>query len=38
MPLLEDLFWLPIQQLIEFEILLITFKALNKQAPTYLKI
>ena len=28
--------WLPIQQRIEFKILLITFKALNKQAPTYL--
>ena len=36
MPLLRELQWLPIQQRIEFKILLITFKALNKQAPTYL--
>ena len=35
-PLLRELHWLPIQQRIEFKILLITFKALNKQAPTYL--
>ena len=36
MPLLGELQWLPIQRRIEFKILLITFKALNKQAPTYL--
>ena len=36
MPLLRELRWLPIQQRIEFKILLITFKALNNQAPTYL--
>ena len=30
-PLLRELHWLPIQQRIEFKILLITFKALNKQ-------
>ena len=35
-PFLKELHWLPIQQRIEFKILLITFKALNKQAPTYL--
>ena len=35
-PLLNELHWLPIQQRIEFKILLITFKALNRQAPTYL--
>ena len=35
-PLLRELHWLPIQQRIEFKILLMTFKALNKQAPTYL--
>ena len=35
-PLLRELHWLTIQQRIEFKILLITFKALNKQAPTYL--
>ena len=32
-PLLKELHWLPIEQRIKFKILLITFKALNKQAP-----
>ena len=35
-PLLKELHWLPSQQRIEFKILLITFKAINKQAPSYL--
>ncbi|XP_068723844.1 uncharacterized protein [Montipora capricornis] len=34
-PLLKELHWLPIEQRIKFKILLITFKALNKQAPNY---
>ena len=32
-PLLKELHWVPIEQRIKFKILLITFKALNKQAP-----
>ena len=36
MPLLMELHWLPIKQRINFKILLITFKALHNQAPTYL--
>ena len=35
-PLLKELHWLPIEQQIKFKILLITFKALNKQAPNYI--
>ena len=35
-PLLKELHWLPIEQRIKFKILLITFKALNKQAPSYI--
>ena len=35
-PLLKELHWLPIEQRIKFKILLITFKALNKQAPNYI--
>ena len=31
-----ELHWLPIEQRINFKILLITFKALHNQAPTYL--
>jgi exonuclease III len=36
-PVLKDLHWLPIAQRIEYKILLLTFKALTGQAPTYLK-
>ena len=35
-PPLKELHWLPIEQRIKFKILLITFKALNKQAPNYI--
>ena len=35
-PLLKKLHWLPIQQRIEFKILLITFKCINGQGPEYL--
>ena len=35
-PLLKELHWLPIEQRIKFKIFLITFKALNKQAPNYI--
>ena len=35
-PLLKDLHWLPIEQRIKFRILSITFKALNKQAPSHI--
>ena len=35
-PLLKELHWLPIEQRIKFKILLITFKALNKQAQNYI--
>ena len=34
-PLLKELHWLPIEEQIKFKIILITFKALNKQAPNY---
>ena len=34
---LKDLHWLPICQRIEFKILTLTFKYLNKQAPEYLQ-
>ena len=36
-PILESLHWLPMRQRIEFKVLLLTFKSLNNQAPTYLK-
>uniref|UniRef100_A0A3Q3F3D0 Reverse transcriptase domain-containing protein n=1 Tax=Labrus bergylta TaxID=56723 RepID=A0A3Q3F3D0_9LABR len=36
-PVLTSLHWLPIQSRIEFKILLLTYKALNGQAPSYLK-
>ena len=36
-PVLYDLRWLPIKSRIDFKILLITYKALNNQAPTYIK-
>ena len=35
-PVLADLHWLPIADRIKFKILLLTFKALNKQAPNYI--
>ena len=35
-PLLEEFHWLPIEQKINFKILLITFKVLHNQAPTHL--
>ena len=34
---LKDLHWLPICQRIEFKILTLTYKCLNKQAPEYLQ-
>jgi hypothetical protein len=36
-PLLHDLHWLPIEDRIQFKILLLTFKALNNEGPVYLK-
>ena len=36
-PVLASLHWLPIQQRIDFKVLLLTYKALNNQAPLYLK-
>ena len=35
-PVLKSLHWLPVWQRIEFKILLITFKAVNGCAPTYI--
>jgi hypothetical protein len=35
-PVLKYLHWLPVHQRIKFKILLITFKALNNQAPGYI--
>ena len=37
-PLLMELHWLPVQQRINFKILLITYKALNGQAPSYISL
>lgn len=36
-PTLASLHWLPVKSRIEFKILLLTYKALNGQAPLYLK-
>ncbi len=36
-PVLASLHWLPVKSRIEFKILLLTYKALNGQAPSYLK-
>ena len=35
-PVLSDLHWLPVRQRILFKILLIVYKALNGQAPSYI--
>ena len=35
-PVLHDLHWLPIHARLEFKILLLTYKCLNNQAPSYL--
>ena len=35
-PLLQDLHWLPVKKLIDFKIILITFKILHNTAPPYL--
>ena len=35
-PVLIDLHWLPIQQRIQFKVLLLVYKALHKQSPTYI--
>ena len=36
-PVLSSLHWLPVKYRIEFKILLLTYKSLNDQAPSYLK-
>ena len=36
-PPLEELHWLPIEQHVKFQIVLLCFKALNNQGPDYLK-
>ncbi|MDF4341033.1 reverse transcriptase family protein [Vibrio parahaemolyticus] len=36
-PVLASLHWLPVKSRIEFKILLLTYKALNGQAPSYLR-
>ena len=36
-PLLKELHWLPVQQRILFKFLLLTYKALNNEAPSYLR-
>ena len=35
-PLLRELHWLPIRQRIEFKMLMIVYKALNGQDPSYI--
>ena len=34
-PILKELHWIPVDQRIEFKILVLTFKALNRTAPKY---
>ena len=36
-PILLDLQWLPVSERIKFKILLLTFKALHQQSPTYIQ-
>ena len=36
-PVIAALHWLPVQQRVEFKVLLHTWKALNDEAPPYLK-
>jgi len=36
-PVLRRLHWLPIRQRVEFKVLLLAFKALNNQAPSYIR-
>ena len=36
-PVLKELHWLPVSQRVEFKILLYTYKALNDQAPSYIR-
>ena len=36
-PVLVDLHWLPVKQRIDFKILLLTYKALNRLAPAYMR-
>ena len=35
-PVLKQLHWLPVNQRIDYKILLLTYKALNGQAPSYI--
>ena len=35
-PILQDLHWLPVQQRIEYKMLLLTYKCVNGEAPSYL--
>ena len=36
-PILKELHWLPVSEPIKFKILLLTFKALHQQSPTYIQ-
>ena len=36
-PVLKKLHWLPMRQRIQFKILLVTYKALNDKAPSYIR-
>lgn len=36
-PILKELHWLPVKYRIEFKVLLLTFKCINKTAPAYLQ-
>ena len=36
-PILKELHWLPVSERIKFKILLLTFKALHQQSPTYIQ-
>ena len=37
LPVLTELHWLPVEQRIEFKILLLTYKMVNGMAPVYLQ-
>ena len=36
-PIIQELHWLPVEQRIQYKLLLLTFKALTGQAPTYIR-
>ena len=37
-PVLKDLHWLPVEQIIEYKVPLLTYKALHGEAPPYIPV